>query len=50
MVVFDGQAHIRYQNICYYFDDVGWSACFRNALINVMIIIINIILLPLYRF
>ena len=41
MVVVDGRAHIRYQNICYYCDDVGWSACFRNALINVMIININ---------
>ena len=24
MVVVDGRAHIRYQNICYYCDDVVW--------------------------
>ena len=41
MVTVDDRAQIWYQSICYYCDDVGWSACFRNALINVMIIIVN---------
>ena len=43
MVVANGRVHMRYQNICNYRDDIGWSAGFRNALINVMIMMIIII-------